>query len=245
MPSLFFYSGLSFIISDLNIFPIVYEYHIGRSYLPGMDALIVHFLIWPKIIETKRSAYITLSLLLCILAFSLNIFGTQDFGVSLFQALLLLLVIYYGTIDFPNITKIDRESDYLPDSMLSDKENEPLNKPTTGFESIFSAINGAILVLLEAYESSEQKSRDFINQTITNLRKAINTLTKTNIYSSSFDIVTKNMDEQDKIFISQTFFEKPAIKPHSLSSKGDFKEKLENTLGVSELLGILRQIGKE
>ncbi|CAG9332694.1 unnamed protein product [Blepharisma stoltei] len=247
MPILYIYSGLAFVLSDLNIFPVLYRKDKNSSYLPGMQALLLLFVIGPKFLETKKSVYIGINAFLTIVSFGVNCFGNQSLGLSSFQVLLLGLATFYGLIDFKDFSKIGREIDYVQESILQSLPiPEYQTKSTTGMETIITAIKNTISVLLDAFEHTEYDNKETIVATITSLKGALDSLTHTNIYQTSFDQVTKNMDEQDKIYVSQAFFEiKPDIDQSSLSSKGNFKEKLNFIYGISDLSGILRQIGKE
>ncbi|CAG9334083.1 unnamed protein product [Blepharisma stoltei] len=247
MPTLYIYCGLSFILSDLNIFPVIYREDKNASYLPGMQALLLLFVVGPKILETKKAIYISISIFLSIIAFGLNCFGKQNIGISVFQILLLFLAIFFGLIDYPTIAKVGREADYAQESILpSIPLPEIQTKSSTGMETIINAIKNSITVLFDAFEHAEYGNKETIVATITNLKGALDSLSHRNIYQTSFDQITKNMDEQDKIHVSQVFFERSSdVDAASLGSKGNFKEKLNHIYGISELSGILRQIGKE
>ena len=92
------------------------------------------------------------------------------------------------------------------------------------------------------------ESNELITESIENLYHALKTINKSsNIYSPSLKSITKNMDIEDKIFIEQNTYNIPAFaisdqtptKPINININNEF------IYGISELSGILKQIGKE
>jgi hypothetical protein len=84
-----------------------------------------------------------------------------------------------------------------------------------------------------------------IKASITNIKIISHSLQKkNNIYSVKLKSVTKNLDEQDKIFIEESCFDLNTKLP-SLFSSQSIKIQNEYSYGVNELMGLLKNIGKD
>ena len=75
------------------------------------------------------------------------------------------------------------------------------------------------------------------------LESILSKIQKNNIYSSRLELITKNMDTENKLYIEQGFFESHGssinIQPE------DLQPKKIVSYNMNELVGILRQIGTE
>ena len=115
---------------------------------------------------------------------------------------------------------------------------------TTGAEEILSNLD-QILHKLQEIHDNEENTNNF-NKIITQLQSVNKALRQTpNIYSANMSSALKDIDVQDKIFIEQACFE--SYVSSRRTSKLDFPlpKDRESVYGVSELLGILKNIGKD
>jgi hypothetical protein len=139
---------------------------------------------------------------------------------------------------------------YLSTGALYSKTVVSKTKPvqtgpvTTGVEDILSNLDGILHKMQEIHENDENPNN--FNKIISQLQLVNKALRQTpNIYSANMSSVLKDIDAQDKIFIEQACFE--SYVSSRRTSKLDFPlpKDRETSYGMSELLGILKNIGKD
>jgi hypothetical protein len=111
-------------------------------------------------------------------------------------------------------------------------------------EEITSSIDRIVEKMMEVQEREEGKV--VLDDLIRELQ-SINTRIKTvpNIYATNMNAVTKGLDEQDKIFIEQACFDTFSKSKSAQISPILSCPKIEANYGVSELMGVLKNIGRE
>jgi 3'5'-cyclic nucleotide phosphodiesterase len=88
-------------------------------------------------------------------------------------------------------------------------------------------------------------SDNYLKHPIKSLKKIWASLkVNKNIYKARIENITKNMDEQDKLFIEQSCFLNVA-NMCNISENSKFIEKKNFSYGMSELIGILSLVGKD
>ena len=153
---------------------------------------------------------------------------SEDLLISLLTFSIILLILS-NSQDRPETVSEPHKQDSTETSSSDDSPSP--------YQSIISSIHHSINNLKKSQQS------DSIIETHDSLKKVLKILTKNqNIYSPNLKEITKNLDIEDKIFIEQ----------NTLPSKFEVSNcspvtppPHELVYGVSELGGILKQIGKE
>lgn len=157
----------------------------------------------------------------------------QSVSSLLLSALTLYFYLnWHSNTPHPRLSKSSPGTESPMSSKLLNIENPP-----SPYANILQSINHSINLLQSSH------SNDSILESTECLQKVLKIMQKNqNIYSPTFEQITKNMDIEDKIFLQQnTFasnFEVSSCSPVKLTIP-DLK------YGVDELAGILKQIGKE
>jgi hypothetical protein len=154
----------------------------------------------------------------------------EDPATVLFS--IILTLIFFKAPSIPPIKSISNQN--LPQELSTISSEDQKSSPLI---NILTCLNNSI-TLLNSSEPSES-----IKKSTESLKKALKILTKnSNIYSPDLKKFTKNLDIEDKIFIEE----------NTLTSKFGFSNtspatphQSELIYGVSELAGILKQIGKD
>ena len=121
--------------------------------------------------------------------------------------------------------------------------------PNTPLEEILSEIHEGIEKIMNISKSTPPTIQKIYRKLIKLLKSIMDKIQKTdNIYQPRIDLVTKNMDEEDKIYIEQECFEKISLEVNRFKRRQSEQKIIQRRpfeYGVSELSGFLRQIGKE
>ena len=221
-----------------------------------------------RFLETQRRRILTLSLILLIVAlcdsssqdlrifyiypiisvYKAHEFGHQGLGIYSKPIILttclvlttdLLILLFTSSIillTFSTPSKEPEPPNPDPDRQDSAETNSTEDSPSP-YTNIISSINNSINLLKTSQQSeSIIKSQD-------SLKKVLKILSKNqNIYSPNLKEITKNLDIEDKIFIEQNTL---TSKFKASNSSPITAPPPELVYGVSELGGILKQIGKE
>ena len=153
---------------------------------------------------------------------------SEDILISLFTYSIILLTLSSSQVEPVTISEQQKQDSLETNS----SEDSP-----SPYQSIISSINHSINNLKKSQQT------EFIIESQESLKKVLKILSKNqNIYSPNLKEITKHLDIEDKIFIEQ----------NTLPSKFEVSDcspvtptPLELVYGVSELGGILKQIGKE
>ena len=125
-------------------------------------------------------------------------------------------------------------------SITSSNGHLESNSANTPIMSIISSINSAITLLNEIPDD------EIITESVQHLTHALKVLNKSqNIYTPLLKKITKNMDLEDKLFIEQNTCSLTTFDINTKGSVQHIRINCDMVYGVSELSGILKQIGKE
>ena len=234
-PILLFSTGLCFIFEDPDVIRSFIKINSEPSFLPSLLTLILLALIFgKKNVFGVNSTFA--SLVLGILSFCLTVNNQQLTGRAVF---LFISLIFTVINTFLSKRAVGRKVESVKlDEILEDSECD------LEFEEITTKLQETTVFLQELLVTSDCSS-ELIKQSILNLRIISKCLQKkSNIYSVKVNSVTKNMDEQDKIFIEESCFDKQ-FKSNEFPSRHMIKTQSEGFYGVTELIGLLKSIGKD
>ena len=241
--NLFFYfsTGLILIFCDGNIFKLFYNNEDFESYMPSMLSLMILTLIGPKKLIRTRSLYLTTSFLLAILAFLLNLFGSQKTGISVFQFIILIINIIYNSQRCHG-SKVS----FSKSLFVRYREGKTSTGPKTVIEEIVDHIQSSSERMMDYYHMCDNEIKEKITQCINELSSAFKKLTTTkNIYETSIEALGKDMDIEDKQFIEQNFISTVSSAIMDAQPLKLFFFPSETPYGVDQIAGILKQISNE
>ena len=233
-PGLYFFTGLGFIFQDPDILRVFLSINSQSAYLPSLLSLILLSINCGS--KELVNVNITFaSIILGVLSFCLTInqHDTTERSVYLFIA-------YLGVI-FQNIKnqylKRKNKLTTVFDEYIEDQDSE------MEFEDITTKLQLTSELLIDVLHNSKS-FYTHIQQSIINI-KAISACLqkKANIYAVQVNSITKHMDEQDRVFIEESCFD-GQIKISDVSNHG-IKIQHEVSLVVTELMGLLKNIGKD
>ncbi|CAG9321059.1 unnamed protein product [Blepharisma stoltei] len=260
----YIFVGLSIIFSDPNVFVVLVQIDDKNdSFATSFAFLAILGVIAHKNLIKKIRQFVEVNAFLGIIAFILNMFGQMNQGTTIFQFILFMLLIFYLATELQSISQDMKLAPDKSDASLMIHENverkgrrslsdqrqkiESKHANTTIEEIVASLVKS--FDLLSEVQSQDTAMQEKVQASADIILKSLETLRSSpNIYSTNLNNIVKNLDEQDKMFIEQTFID--ASKSGSIHcqplAKRNRKDPLYTTgYGVPELMGILRQIGNE
>jgi 3'5'-cyclic nucleotide phosphodiesterase len=225
-------TGACLVIIDTSLIDLV----LGSrcfSYLSSLQTLILLSSLGYKYIwYFKLVKFPILILSLGTISLVINLLARKDTEKVVFEFLVLICFILSGAVYANVFKKIKSEKVHL---------EIPLN---SGVEEITNGID-QILVAIEDINQNPEKNTS-LPEIIERLKQINNSLrTSRNIYSARINTVTKGLDEEDKIFIEQACFESYNASNLSNSDHIQISKVKEVNYGVSELMGVLENIGND
>ncbi|CAG9310302.1 unnamed protein product [Blepharisma stoltei] len=262
----YLFVGLSIVFSDPNIVEILIQtdkHH--ESFVTSFMFLMILGVIAHKNLARKIRQFIEVNVLLGLITFILNMFGELQKGQTIFQFILFILLTFYLATELQSVEsnsmklapdKSDESimlHEHLEQRSKSLNETKDLTVPRSANTTIEEIVSSLVksFDLLSEVNSQDISVRESIQKSSQIILSALETLrTSSNVYSTNLKNITKNLDEQDKMFIEQSFIDanKSAGSMHSSPpvTKRSHKDPLYTTeYGVPELMGILIQIGKD
>jgi hypothetical protein len=221
---------LVLLLTDLNILSTFCSKN-QKSLIPSIFYLMALSKQTIFIYNTHLRLVICLNTLFGLVSFSLNMAGLQSYEVTLLQTLFFLSLIPFKSLrkslnyKIQDIYKIEKENE---DSTPIENVMKMLTNVLDEFEEMINCHNCEV----------------FARKSFSILNSAVDTLRNTpNIYSTNLENITRGMNEQDKIFIEQSFSDKSIYS--SMNDSDDVKENMNVFYGTTDLGGVLKQIGSE
>ena len=176
--------------------------------------------------------YSVLIIILGILSFILNLLVRDDSATIYFEFIVLIAFVLIGSIYLVKIPIIKIEKVNI------------LTENLSGVEEITNHIDNILNNLIEINNNSN--ARGSLNNIIADLKEiSIKIRQSPNIYSVKIGAITKDMDEQDKLFIEQACFESHTQSFEINPKPMEYTKEYEINYGISELMGVLKNIGTE
>ena len=230
-PIIFFFGGLSMIISDPEILQLISHQQL-TSHCPSILQLLLATVLQSS--STSGSSLNFIGFFLGILAMSLNISEIDN----ALRCMYLLIVHCLVCIKLWHASNRPKKI-----HSLAERYEEDDNAFDLDFGEIIDSLQGVIESLNILKSSSKasgfSKHIEVLEQIFMSLKK------NHNIYTAKLESVTKFMDEQDKVFIEQSCFTSLANLLSTAREGPRAKENTNFTYGASELMGVLSQVGKD
>lgn len=169
---------------------------------------------------------------LAVSALVLETFSRVDLGQLIYEFALLIAFVLSGAI-------------YLRSSRSFRIDKAPPEaKVFSGVEEITNNIDAVLDKLIDFHENPEKFQN--LQEIISSLKKINSGIRNTpNIYSVKINSITRNMDEQDKLFIEQACFESYTLSNGASPKLLQLNQMFEVNYGVTELTGVLKGIGTD
>ena len=228
---LLFLTSICLVFIDPNVMKFIIQLN-HSSYLSSMQTLILLIVISYKYSQNSKKLLIFI-IAMGIISFTINIITRQEKGKAIFEFIVLISFVLSGRLCVKVSSKTEK------------------NPPTTGVEEITHEIDKILEKIIDINENPETK------ESLSDIIKQLTTINlKIRLTPNIYTVITKpyhyNIDEQDKIFIEQACFDSNSLShPPSPSSETykkyneTHKKYTENYYGMSELMGFLKNIGKE
>lgn len=235
IPALYFLIGLCFVFEDPDVIRMFLPISDVPSYMPGLLSLVLLSLTMKyKLFKGPDLSFAII--ILGVLSFCLVVGQSEIRGraVYLFLGLIVLF------LESLRVKLLQKKKIHVIkyDEIPIDKNCE------LEFEEITTKLLETVDYLTSIL-SDPDKLDQGIKASITNIKIISHNLQKkNNIYSVKPKSVTKNMDEQDKIFIEESCFD-PNMKSPTLVHNHSIKIQNEFSYGVNELMGLLKNISKD
>ena len=234
-PSLYLLTGLCFVFQDPDVIRVFTDLNSESSFLPSLLSLILLIITVGCQVSPNTNIEFA-NLILGILSFCLTVNHIKTTGRSIYLFLALIAIF------FENI-----KSKVLAKHRLSLKEYQEVH-PEKEYDMEFEEITNKLQVcmsLLEEVLKQPGIPTDKIKESLNNIKSVSLCLQKkSNIYSVKINSVTRNMDEQDRMFIKESCFDNELIS-NELANNYGIKFQPESVYGVTELSGLLKNIGKD
>lgn len=234
-PIFYFLTGLCLVFQDPDLIRMFTSIPSDPSYLPGLLSLIV-LTVTVKTKEGINTNLIYIRLLLATLSFCLVVSHVPVRGRSIY--LFIVLLVLFGKDLSGTIMQKKRVHSLKYDDVPVDPN------PDLDFEEITAKLQSTTDFLTEVLINPESLNQN-IRKIIENIKLVSASLQKkSNIYEVKVKNVTKNLDEQDKIFIEESCFD-GHIKPSVVENTHIVKVRNDYSFEVSKLSGLLKIIGKD
>lgn len=233
---LYFMTGLVIIISDPQA---VLLFTSLEKNLPNSNLFLLALLsiVGAKYLIKSRKIYLCLSYILTGTAFGLSFPNTISHLQITLHFLLLSVLVFYLSGDLIEIKPVYQ---ILATEEISDFIIE---HPNTPLEEILVVIHKGIENIVVTSKSTPPEIQRICKRIVRLFKRIMNKIQNTdNIYLPRLDLVTVNMNEDDRLYIEQEFFDGHTSKVY------EEKPVIEIEVaeyGMSELNGFLSQIGKE
>ncbi|OMJ91258.1 hypothetical protein SteCoe_6236 [Stentor coeruleus] len=235
IPTLYFLIGLCFVFEDPDVIRVFLPISDVPSYMPGLLSLIIlSVTINHKVFLGPNSIFA--NLILGVLSFCLVVGHDDTRGRAVY--------LFLGLVSF-FIESLRQKFAQKKRIHVVKYEDIPIdNYSDLEFEEITTKLVETA-DLLSGIMSKPDDLEEPIKTCLTNIKIVSHCLQKkNNIYTVKPKFVTKNMDEQDKIFIEESCFN-PNMRSPTLIQNLSIKVQNEFLYGVNELMGLLKNISKD
>ena len=200
--------------------------------------IFVYLCIGSKSLIKNRCLYYIISYFIVSLYSSLAIFmGSIKADVAVTYAIMCIFVFFQGesiNIGHPNYNIIVTENN------LMDYNSEQAKTP---LDEIVLDIKHSIDKAQKTSSTSSPKTRKIYEKFEKTLSSILKKIQNSNLYSSRLELITKHMDNEDKLYIEQGFFDSYGSSINYMPDNVQPKKIIE--YNMSELVGFLSHIGKE
>ena len=234
---LYFSTGIIIVISDPQVVSLFSD---NSDYPENSCLLLLAFLsaIGSKYLLKQRRLFYILSYIYMVIGFGLSLPKSPSILHAVLEFMIALVFIYYLGGEIVEHTAVYQ---VLATEEISDFK---LLNPNTPFEEILLEIHKGIEKIMDISKNTPPNIQRLYKRIVRLFKNVMKKMQNVdNIYVPRLDLITRNMDEEDRIFIEQEFFEGHSIQIRCTDIPAVEREVIE--YGVTELSGFLKQIGKE
>ena len=200
--------------------------------------LFVYLCFGAKNLIKNRYLYYIISYFIISLYSGLALFMGSTIGdIAITYAILCIFVFYQGDsikVSLPSYNIIVTEHHVV------ENDNEQAKTP---LDEIVLDIKHTIDKAQKTSATSSPKTRKIYQKFEKTLSQILKKLQNSNLYSSKLELITKHMDNENKLYIEQGFFDSYASSINYVPDNVQPKKIIEYKM--SELVGFLKQIGRE
>jgi 3'5'-cyclic nucleotide phosphodiesterase len=233
-PSVYLFAGLCFVFQDPDVLQVLLELDNEVFYFPSLLSLILLSVVVGRRFGLSLGIEYA-NLVLGILSFCLCLKRDEILGRNIYLFITLIFILIDSIRSKILFKKKTVEVKY--EEVPNEKEYD------MDFEEITTRLQSTADMLKDIQTSSSMAG--VIKKSILNITTVSLCLQKkSNIYAVKVNSVTRNMDEQDMMFIKESIFD-TQFKNNEPSINNSIKIQNEYSYGVAELMGILKNITKD
>ncbi|CAG9319231.1 unnamed protein product [Blepharisma stoltei] len=221
----------------------------GDVYISSLPGLLVILAISKFVLYTNYFEFGITNICLAIIYLISHLLSKQSLITTLLELAIYLFQIIYETSKFYH-TEITWRYQFqmIQSDTIIEKNNNENEAPKTEIEEVTSWLIESMKLVENLINKASANNKIRLKRVLELLNKISRMIrSKRNIYSTDIEMITKNMDEDDREYIKQSWSDQ-----NHIISKTSSKIRVRKTsellkikpYDVDELTGVLRQIGK-
>ncbi|OMJ83761.1 hypothetical protein SteCoe_15239 [Stentor coeruleus] len=234
---LYLITGLFIIFSEPEILVFI-DSSVKNPFFHSFFTLSMYINLGSRVFFAKRFWFYVCSYIIIALHTAICFVASDDKPEIAISSVLLCVQVHFKAGDIKKLSK---------NYKIILTETEQLVSPYEEAKTPLDEIIIEIKQIMEKFNAVSKEFSPYVKTTYKEIKNIFEDILKklqsNNIYSPRLDLVTKNMDLENKIFIEQEFFESKASS--LLSPPDHIHPKSVIEYSISELLGILKPIGNE
>lgn len=233
---LYLITGLVIVFTEPRIVLKISQVDGGTDYFHGYVMIAYIGVGARNLIKTRRLfyviSYLVVSLHLGLMMYIGKFHG--DFAVT--YAVLCMFIFFQGDL----IIKVPPAYNII---ITEGNDHDYIDEARTPLDEIIHDIKQVIEKNERVSSRSSPKLQKIYEKFQRTFERILKKLQTSNLYSSKLELITKNMDVENKLYIEQGFFDSGTSSINYMPENVQPKKIIE--YNMSELLGFLRQIGKD
>ncbi|CAG9329423.1 unnamed protein product [Blepharisma stoltei] len=220
----------------------------SETYFSCLPGLLVLLTVSQFITHFSFANYFRDNAIIASIYIVLHLFSDQKLAVTLFEFGIFVLRIFFETRKF-YIKELTLRHRFYNKQAYSEKVvDSARSEPQTEIEGITEFLCEC-LTLAKSLKHSPNEIEDKASLIAERIKKVLQVLkSKANIYTPNIEVITRNMTEEDKLFVKQTIIETSAKEVSSSKTKikkrdTDRIKLITKSYNFQELEGILKQLG--
>ncbi|CAG9314187.1 unnamed protein product [Blepharisma stoltei] len=243
-------TALALILNDTYVQELIFDDGTSNCF-SSMFGLTVMLAVSRFILHTNYLEYAFWSAIIGIIFLVISLQTEKPVEITLFESGCYMIMVIFETRNFykeevqvrSNFNTI-KSSATAPETDLKKPEEE---KPKTEIEEVMIGVKDSIVAIQTMITKSSSENQPKLSQVFDNLNKVMKLIgSKANIYSSDIEVITKGLDKEDQLFIQQTWSNHNRLEVRRPKKFRTLKtSEVAVKYDVDELIGILKQVGKQ
>jgi 3'5'-cyclic nucleotide phosphodiesterase len=234
---LYMATGFAIIITDPQVVVLI-SGTVNSTHNLNFLLLMCLYTIGSKYMIKIKSVFFLTSYSMIVTAFTLGCFGVESMFQHVLKFIIILIFIYFLSIEIKDYR------DIYNIIITEDCSEFKMENPNTPMEEILIEIHDGIQKIMDVSKITTPNIQKMYTKIVKLLKKITAKIQNSkNIYLPNLELVTKNMDEDDKLYIQQEFFHGQKFNRRYSECSIIERKTVEN--GISELSEILKKIGHE